>query len=186
MPNPEHRTGNLTGLSNFNTRLTAKRIELLHQVVPHANIGEIDTAFADVARSTGMQFDRLKRREFVALLGGAAAWPVAVRAQKSAMPVVGFLSYPGRSHETDTGEAAAFRQGLKEAGYVEGQNLTIEFRLTNVLSELPALAADLVHRQVAVIAVSGPRPTVLAAKAATSTIPIVFLGGTNLGSKLIN
>jgi putative ABC transport system substrate-binding protein len=100
-------------------------------------------------------------------------------AQQRAMPVVGFLSYPA-SHETDTGEAAAFRQGLKEAGYVEGQNLAIEFRLTNIQSELPALAADLIHRQVVVIAASGSLHPVLAAKAATSTIPIVYAGGADL------
>ena len=97
----------------------------------------------------------MRRREFVTLFCGAAStWPLAARAQRPAIPVVGFLRYPA-SHETDRGEAAAFREGLKEAGYVEGQNLAIEFRLTNTQSELPALAADLIHRQVAVIAVSG-------------------------------
>jgi ABC transporter substrate binding protein len=92
---------------------------------------------------------------------------------------VGFLNYPA-PHVTDNGEAAAFRQGLKEAGYVEGRNVTIEFRLTNTQSELPALAADLIHRQVAVIAVNGSLQPVVAAKAATSTIPIVYAGGADL------
>jgi putative ABC transport system substrate-binding protein len=123
---------------------------------------------------------RIRRREFISALGSAVVtWPFAAHAQQRAMPVVGFLSYPA-SHETDTGEAAAFRHGLKEAGYVEGQNLTIEFRLTNVQSELPALAADLIRRQVAVIAVSGSSHPVFAAKAATSTIPIVYAGGADL------
>ena len=84
----------------------------------------------------------MKRREFISLVGGAAAWPLVARAQQP-MPVVGFLNYPA-SPETDTGEAAEFRRGLKEAGYVEGQNVAIEFRRTNTQSELPALAADLV------------------------------------------
>jgi putative tryptophan/tyrosine transport system substrate-binding protein len=122
----------------------------------------------------------IRRREFVVTLGSAAAaWPLAARAQQPAMPVVGFLNYPA-PHETDNDEAAAFRQGLKEAGYVEGRNVTIEFRRTNTQSELPALAADLIHRQVAVIAVNGSLHPVVAAKAATSTIPIVYAGGADL------
>src|SRR5262245_58905517 len=115
------------------------------------------------------------RRELLAVLGGAAAWPLTARAQQVAMPVVGFLNYP-----TDNGEAAAFRQGLKEAGYIEGRNVTIEVRLTNTQSELPALAADLIHRQVAVIAINGSLQPVVATKAATSTIPIVYAGGADL------
>ena len=114
------------------------------------------------------------RRKFLATLGGAAAWPLAARAQQPAMPVIGFLRDTSLADATHL--VAAFRQGLKEAGFIEGQNVFIEYRSAeDQAHRLPALVDDLVRRQVALIV--GNTPSSLAAKAATTTVPIVFVSG---------
>jgi putative tryptophan/tyrosine transport system substrate-binding protein len=120
----------------------------------------------------------LKRREFITLLGGAAARPLAARAQQAAMPVIGYVS--SGSPESDAPRLGAFRQGLNELDYVEGRNVAIEYRgMQGHYDLLPEFIADFVRRPVAVISVSGNTPAVQAAKMATSTIPIVFNVGTD-------
>jgi putative tryptophan/tyrosine transport system substrate-binding protein len=122
-----------------------------------------------------MQLDQLKRREFITLLSGAAAWPLAARAQQAALPVVGYLNFG--SPESDASRLTGLRRGLNQSGYVEGRNLVIEYRWAgNQADRLPALTADLVQLRVAVIVTPGLVAT-LAAKAATTSIPIVFSVG---------
>src|SRR5262245_13916919 len=123
-----------------------------------------------------MHLDRLRRREFITLLGGATAWPLAARAQRAAVPVIGYVGTGSR--ESDAFRLPSFHQGLSESGYVDGRNVSIEYRWAEGHNErLPAIMAELVQREVTVIAVPASTPGALAAKAATATIPTVFYIG---------
>ena len=120
-----------------------------------------------------MKFGQLKRREFITLLGGAAAWPVVASGQQMAVPMIGWLS--GRAPDESAYLVSAFRRGLAETGFVEGQNAMIEYRwASGRYAQLPLLADDLVSRGVAVIAATGGDPVALAVKRATPTLPVVF------------
>jgi putative tryptophan/tyrosine transport system substrate-binding protein len=129
-------------------------------------------------KQRGSLMSDIRRRDFITLLAGAGAWPLAARAQQRGLPVIGLLS--SRSAATDTQPVAVFRQALNESGFVEGQNVVIDYRWADgQYDRLPALATSLVRRQVAVIVTIGGEVSGLAAKAATATIPIVFVSGTD-------
>jgi putative ABC transport system substrate-binding protein len=120
----------------------------------------------------------MRRRELIAGLGGAVVWPLVARAQQAAVPVIGYLQ-SGRTVRPPTATAPGFFQGLSQMGYVEGRNVAVEFRGADQYDQLLVLAADLVRRKVAVIFASATANSAMAAKAATTTIPIVFANGSD-------
>src|SRR6516225_2759244 len=150
------------------------QIRIHHQSANRKNLRPANPAHAVRPRRRG---DRVKRREFITLLGSAAiAWPLAARAQQGAMPVIGYLS--GR--EANDKLEAAFHRGLKEAGFIEGQNVRIDYRWAQgQYDRLPALVAELLRRPVDVLVATGGTLSALAAKAATTSIPIVFVIGSD-------
>ena len=138
-----------------------------------------------VAGGIRMQFGELKRREFITVLGGAAAWPAVARAEQRTIPVVGFVT--GLSSNYVAGRKPAFRQGLREVGYIEGQNVAVEYHSVEGQSgRLSGVVADLIDRKVAVIVAVGGTDPAKAAKAATTTIPIVFISAADpLGAGIV-
>jgi putative tryptophan/tyrosine transport system substrate-binding protein len=160
--------------ASFLTHSGPKPVDILQRSKPLTRSSTIRYVVTDaLPKGRRMQFDRLQRREFITLLGGGTAWPLAARAQQQAMPVVGYLS--AGTPEAERLTLAAFRQGLAEAGYIEGRNVIIEYRFgQNQPDRLPELAADLVRGRVVVIVAPGGMAQVRAAKAATTAIPIVF------------